>query len=394
MSTIVIEGGTVADADGTVVADVAVDTEAGEILAVGDVSGAVEAATTVTRLDATGQFVAPGLVDAHVHLQMDGRPDTQSGRHEPRDSYAYTAASNLRTAVENGVTTVRDLGATGEVAIQAREAVADGRLVGPRVCACGRTVVVTGGHTHWSGREADGPAEVRKAAREQLKRGADVVKCMATGGVLTEGAKTEATELTPAELEALVDAASAKGVPTAAHAHGKAGIVNAAEAGITSVEHGTYMDREAAATMAEHDTYWVPTASALRGIVDNADAEGGIPADAVEKAERAAEVFATSFEHAAAEGVEIAMGTDAGTPFNHVSEIPTELQYMVEYGMEPAAALEAATVTAAELCGVGDVGLIEAGYAADLVVLPANPREDPAAYEELSAVIADGQQVV
>lgn len=392
MSTLVCEGGTVADADGTVAADVAVDTETGEILAVGDVSEAVAAASVVERLDASGSFLAPGLVDAHVHLQMDGRPDTQSGRHEPRDSHAYTAASNLRTAVENGVTTVRDLGATGEVAIQAREAVVDGRLVGPRVLACGQAVVVTGGHAHWSGREADGPAEVRKATREQLKRGADVVKCMATGGVLTAGAQTEAAELTPDELAALVDAAAAKSVPTAAHAHGKAGIVNAAEAGITSVEHGTYMDREAAATMAANDTYWVPTASALRGIVDNAD--GGIPAEAVEKAEAAAEAFASSFEHAAAEDVQIAMGTDAGTPFNHVSEIPTELQYMVEYGMEPAAALEAATVTAAELCGLDDVGLIEAGYAADLVVLPANPREEPAAYEEPTAVIADGKRVV
>ena len=392
MSTIVCEGGTVADADGTVTADVAVDTEAGEILAVGDVSEAVAAASTVERLDASGSFLAPGLVDAHVHLQMDGRPDTQSGRHEPRDSYAFTAASNLRTAVENGVTTVRDLGATGEVAIQAREAVADGRLVGPRVLACGQAVVVTGGHAHWSGREADGPTEVRKATREQLKRGADVVKCMATGGVLTAGAQTEAAELTPDELAALVDAAAAKGVPTAAHAHGKTGIVNAAEAGITSVEHGTYMDREAAATMAANDTYWVPTAAALRGIVDNP--EGGIPAEAVQKAEAAAEAFASSFEHAAAEDVKIAMGTDAGTPFNDVSEIPAELQYMVEYGMEPAAALEAATVTAAELCGLDDVGLIEAGYAADLVVLPANPREEPAAYEEPAAVIADGKRVV
>ncbi len=391
MQLLVCRDGTVADADGTIAADVAVDTAAGEIVAVGDVSDAVETATTVTELDASGQFVAPGLIDAHVHLQMDARADTASGRHEPRDSLAFTAAANLRTAVEAGVTTVRDLGAVGEVAIQAGEAVADGRLVGPRVLACGQAITMTGGHGHWSGREADGASEVRKAAREQLKRGADVVKCMATGGVLTAGAQTESTELTPAELDAVVEAANAKGVPTAAHAHGKQGIVDASEAGITSVEHGTYMDREAAATMADNNTYWVPTASALHGIVEGGE---GIPAEAVAKAEDAAEAFASSFDHAAAEGVEIAMGTDAGTPFNEIGDTPQELQYMVEYGLEPAAALESATVTAADLCGLDDVGLIGAGYAADLVVLPANPRERPAAYESPTAVVADGDRVV
>jgi Imidazolonepropionase and related amidohydrolases len=388
---LVCRGGTVSDADGTVTADVAVDTTAGEIVAVGDVSGAVEAATAVTELDATGQFVAPGLIDTHVHLQMDARPDTASNRHEPRDSLAFTAASNLRTAVEAGVTTVRDLGAAGPVAIQAREAVADGRLVGPRVLACGQAITTTGGHGHWSAREADGPTGVRTAAREQLKRGADVVKCMATGGVLTAGARTDRTEMTTAELDAVVDAASARGVPTAAHAHGQRGIVAASEAGITSVEHGTYMDREAAATMADNDTYWVPTASALHGIVDG---DGDIPAETVAKADDALAAFASSFDHALAEGVDIAMGTDAGTPHNEISDVPRELQYMVEYGLEPAAALEAATVTAAALCGLDDVGLIEAGYAADLVVLPADPREDPTAYESPAAVVADGERVV
>jgi imidazolonepropionase-like amidohydrolase len=391
MQLLVCRDGRVADADGTVAADVAVDTDAGEIVAVGDVSDAVETATSVTELDASGQFVAPGLIDAHVHLQMDARADTATNRHEPRDSLAFTAAANLRAAVEAGVTTVRDLGAAGAVAIQAREAVADGRLAGPRVLASGQAITMTGGHGHWSGREADGASEVRKAAREQLKRGADVVKCMATGGVLTAGAQTGSVELTPAELDAVVDAASAKGAPTAAHAHGKQGIVNASEAGITSVEHGTYMDREAAATMADNDTYWVPTASALHGIVDGGD---GIPAAAVAKAEDAAEAFASSFDHALAEGVEIAMGTDAGTPFNEIGDAPRELQYMVEYGLEPAAALESATVTAAALCGLDDVGLIEAGYAADLVVLPENPREEPAAYESPTAVVADGERVV
>ena len=380
----VLRGGTVVDADGVREADVAV--EDGRIVAVGDV-GRGDAET-----DVSGQFVAPGLVDAHVHLMMDGRPDVATAQQDSEYDRAYVAAANLRAAVEAGVTTVRDLGAPGGLAIDAGDAVAEGRLVGPRVLAAGENVVMTGGHGHWFGREADGPDEVRTAAREQLKRGADVVKCMATGGVLTEGARTGAPELTPAELEALVDAASAKGVPTAAHAHGKEGLLNAVDAGITSIEHGTFMDREAAAAMADEGTYWVPTAAALRNIVDNPDA--GIPESAMAKAEDSATAFASSFDHARAEGVKVAMGTDAGTPFNRFENIADELAYMVEFGMSPEAALEAATVTAAELCGLDDVGLVAEDHRADLVVLDANPAEDADAWADPSAVFADGDRVV
>ncbi|PSQ04348.1 amidohydrolase [Halobacteriales archaeon QS_6_71_20] len=380
----VLRGGTVVDADGVREADVAV--KDGRIVAVGDV-GRGDAET-----DVSGQFVAPGLVDAHVHLMMDGRPDVATAQQDSEYDRAYVAAANLRAAVEAGVTTVRDLGAPGGLAIDAGDAVAEGRLVGPRVLAAGENVVMTGGHGHWFGREADGPDEVRTAAREQLKRGADVVKCMATGGVLTEGARTGAPELTPAELEALVDAASAKGVPTAAHAHGKEGLLNAVDAGITSIEHGTFMDREAAAAMADEGTYWVPTAAALRNIVDNPDA--GIPESAMAKAEDSATAFASSFDHARAEGVKVAMGTDAGTPFNRFEDIADELAYMVEFGMSPEAALEAATVTAAELCGLDDVGLVAEDHRADLVVLDANPAEDADAWADPSTVFADGDRVV
>ena len=380
----VLRSGTVVDADGTREADVAV--ENGEIVAVGDVGGG-DAET-----DVSGRFVAPGLVDSHVHLMMDGRPDVASAIAESEFEHAYVAAANLRAAVEAGVTTVRDLGGPSTLALDAGTAVAAGKLVGPRVLACGENVTMTGGHGHWFGREADGPEEVRRAAREQLKRGADVVKCMATGGVLTEGAQTGAPELTYGEIEALVDAASAKGVPTAAHAHGKEGLLNAVDAGITSIEHGTFMDREAAAEMADAGTYWVPTASALFNIVDNPDA--GIPASAMAKAEASAESFVTSFDHTAAEGVTVAMGTDAGTPFNYFGDIPQEMGYMVEHGMTPAEALEAATVNGAELCGLDDVGRVAEGYRADLVVLDSNPAEDADAWTGPEHVFADGVRVV
>ncbi|WP_284013991.1 metal-dependent hydrolase family protein [Halobaculum litoreum] len=380
----VLRNGTVVDADGVREADAAIADDG--IVAVGDV-GRGDSET-----DVSGQFVAPGLIDAHVHLMMDGRADVATAQDMSDYDLAYVVAANLRKAVRAGVTTVRDLGAKGTVALDAARAVAEGRLDGPRVLAAGRNVVMTGGHGHWFGREADGPDEVRKAAREQLKLGADVVKCMATGGVLTEGAQTGAPELTYDELAALVDAAGAKGVPTAAHAHGKEGLLNAVDAGITSIEHGTFMDREAANAMAAEDTYWVPTAAALQNIVENP--ESGIPRTAMEKAVDAAEAFESSFEHAQAAGVDIAMGTDAGTPFNYFDSIADELAYMVEFGLSPAAALEAATVTAAELCGLDDVGLVAEDHRADLVVLDADPTEDADAWQEPNAVFAAGERVV
>ena len=379
----VLKNGTVVDADGAREADVAIAD--GEVVAVGDV-GRGDSET-----DVSGQFVAPGLIDAHVHVMMDGRPDVATAQDESDFDHAYIAAANLRKAVDAGVTTVRDLGASGTLALDAGRAVAEDRLVGPRVLACGQNVVMTGGHGHWFGREADGPDEVRRAAREQLKRGADVIKCMATGGVLTEGAQTGAPELTYEELDALVDAASAKGVPTAAHAHGKEGLLNAVDAGITSIEHGTFMDREAAEAMAAEGTCWVPTAAALKNIVDNPDA--GIPKSAMDKAVEAAEAFASSFEHAEAAGVDIAMGTDAGTPFNHFDSIADELAYMVEFGMSPEAALEAATVTAAEVCGLDDVGRVAEGYRADLVVLNDDPAADADAWQDPAGVFVDGDRV-
>ncbi|ELZ34395.1 amidohydrolase [Halogeometricum pallidum JCM 14848] len=395
---LVFAGGRVADVDGTRRADVVVDGD-GRIVAVGaDAADSADAVgesgdAAVETVDADGKVVAPGLVDSHVHLMMDGRPDVATVDAESAEMLSYRAAANLRENVEAGVTTVRDLGAPGSLALDAGRAVEEGVLPGPRVVACGQNVVMTGGHGHWFGREADGTDEVRKAVREQLKRGAGVVKCMATGGVLTEGAVTGAPELTEAELTALVDAASPKGVPTAAHAHGKDGIENAVRAGITSVEHGTFMDAETADMMAREGTYWVPTASALEGIVENG-VEAGIPEQAVEKAEDAQERFERAWEHALEAGVTIAMGTDAGTPFNfHGENALREMELLVEYGLTAAEALEAATVTAAELLGVGDVGRVAEGQRADLLVLDADPNEDVTAWRDADAVYRDGDRV-
>ncbi|MEF8780511.1 MAG: amidohydrolase family protein [Haloferacaceae archaeon] len=385
-----LRGGRVADAAGTRTADVAIAD--GRIQAVGTDDTDLDPDEAETVTDVSGQFVAPGLIDSHVHVSMGGGPNVETYVDDSAFTASYRAADNLRAALKTGVTTVRDLGSRDTLAIDAGNAVAEGTLEGPRVVAAGENVVMTGGHGHWFGREADGPAEVRKAVREQLKAGADVVKCMATGGVLTSGAQTGAPELTPAELEALVEAANAKAVPTAAHAHGDRGIENAVRAGITSIEHGTFMSRESAELMAERGTFWVPTASALHGIVDHG-VGAGIPEEAVDKAKEAAEAFDDAFDNALAAGVTVAMGTDAGTPFNFFAEIPQELQYLVQHGLSPAGALEAATVNAAELLGLDDVGRVAPGYRADLVVLDDDPNEDASVWESPAAVFANGTPV-
>lgn len=381
----VLRGGTVADVDGHRDDDVVVD--GGEIVRVGEGPDDPD-----RELDVTEQYVSPALVDTHVHLTLDGQPDPASYEDERVATKAMRAVTNLEDLLSAGVTAVRDLGAPGDVGIAARDVVEAGRIDGPLVRPAGQNVVMTGGHAHRFGREADGPAEVRKAVREQLKAGADVIKCMATGGVLTEDATVGAPELTESELAAAVEAATAQGVPTAAHAHSVDGIKNAVRAGIDSIEHGTYMDAEAARMMADSGTYWVPTASALHSIVE-AGVEGGVPEYAVLEAEAAAESFDDAFDHALSAGVPVAMGTDAGTPFNYHADVGQELSYMVDHGMTPADALAAATVDAADLLGLTDHGRVERGYRADLVVLDDDPLADPSAWQDPVAVVRDGRVV-
>ena len=243
------------------------------------------------------------------------------------------------------------------------------------------------------GREVDSPDEARKGAREQLKAGVDVIKLMATGGVMTLGVEPGSAQLTCEEMRAAVEEAKKAGKLTASHAQGTTGIKNAVRAGIDSIEHGFYLDAEAIDMMLERGTFFVPTLAALYHIIQ-AGPDSGIPAFMIEKSERATDAQIESFRRAVEAGVRIAAGNDGGTPFNLSDNLVSELERMVVAGMSPAEALATANGNAAELLHMADqIGTVEQGKLADLVVLDADPLVDISALRQVHVVIKAGQPV-
>jgi imidazolonepropionase-like amidohydrolase len=257
------------------------------------------------------------------------------------------------------------------------------------VQAAGRLITMTGGHGHHIGREADGPDEVRKAARTEIKSGAAVLKVMATGGVLTPGVSPMQTALLPEELAVVAQEAHNAGRRATTHAIGRAGIHNALLAGIDSIEHGFYLDDELLEIAVARGTFLVPTMLAVDGIIRNA--ARGIPAWAVEKAEREAQRQRESFVAAVSSGMRIAAGTDAGTPFNAHGDFARELALMVEHGLSPMQTLVAATSAAAENLGLAhDLGTLAVGKLADLILVDGDPVADITATGRVVLVVKDG----
>ena len=349
--------------------------------------GSAEAADEVLE-----GFVTPGLIDAHVHLLLDGGADpTGTLRAASTVERVLQAQTHMQQQLAAGVTTVRDLGGPGGIAVALAGAVEAGKLAGPHILSSGRNITMTGGHGHFLGTEADGESAVRAAARAELKAGAQVLKFMATGGVLTPGVRAGAEAFTEAELRAGIEEAHKADKRTAAHAQGLAGIKNALRAGIDTVEHGAFdaWDDEALGLL--QDRWLVPTLAAPDGILSG---KGTLPGWMMAKTEPIAAKHLENTEVAYRAGVRIVAGTDSGTPFNPHGNLPRELELLHKVGLSPLEVLQAATTVAADaLAMTGQVGTLTPGAWADLAVWPANPLDHVAAYKEPVAVVSRGNHV-
>jgi imidazolonepropionase-like amidohydrolase len=341
-------------------------------------------------VDGSGATLTPGLVDCHVHLSFDGSNDFAGEAAAMNVALAAIKGTvNLRKHLVAGVTTVRDLGGLGTCELA--RAVDGGVVIGPRVVAAGRALTITGGHGHnvAFAREVDGAEALRRAVREEIKAGATAIKLIATGGVLTPGIGATFTAFTPEELTAAVDEAHSWGRGVAAHAIGAEGIAQAVRAGVDSVEHCVQLNAAVAREMVVRGTFRGATTVALVGIASNDE----VPEYARRKALALIEDAKAAHRHAVRAGVRHVVSTDAGTPFNPHGNAPNEVALLVEWGSRPLDAMIAATANGAELLRLPDIGTVEPGKLADLVLYDGNPIDEPATLRSPRTVWKDGRVV-
>ena len=340
-------------------------------------------------IDLQGMTLMPGLFNCHTHL-TNGCEAVET---EAKDICQYTmqGVENLKKFVTSGVTFIRDVGSRDYIDIDIRNEAKKGRMTAPDMVVSGRIICMTGGHGWTTGRQADGVDECRKAAREQMRAGADWLKVMATGGVMTKGVEPGSPQLNEDELHAVCEEAHKAGMKVATHAQGMTGIKNALRAGVDSIEHGFYMDEWCFDWMRKHNVFYVPTLSAMYWLYVNGT-EKGVEKFVMRKVYAAYDAHRETFKKAYLAGVKIACGTDAGTPFNYHDKTGYELVLMNECGMDPWDALASATVNAAELCGVSDsLGVISEGRRANLAVFASNPAENIHAIMDCRMTVIGGE---
>ena len=367
--------------------------------------GFAEAQEGDTVIDLKTSTVMPGLMDMHVHLSSQhGGPQTYLERFSLNEAdYALRAANYAKITLDSGFTTVRNLGDGYNETVALRNAISKGYATGPRIYTVAKSIATTGGHADPSNGLShllrpdvgpkqgvvNGEAEAREAVRSRYQDGADLIKITATGGVLSVAKSGQNPQFMTDELEAIVETAKDYGMTVAVHAHGKEGMKRAIEAGVDSIEHGTYMDDEIRKLMKKHGTYYVPTILAGKFVADKAKIDGFFPELVRPKAAAIGPLIQNTFEQAHKAGVKIAFGTDSGVSAH--GDNAQEFSLMVEAGMKPADALLSATVNSANLLGISDIlGTLEEGKLADIVAVQGNPLDDISLMESVSFVMKDG----